>query len=177
MGKDKPIASRKEIKGDLDLIKEFCKEAEETISVAESASSGALQLLFSSEEEAGLFFEGGITIYNCGQKERQLNIPKSICEPCYGVSTEVSEKLAKNVCELFGSDWGLSLTGFASPFPEAGIFDLYAYGAAARQGKLLFCEKLVSNRESPEEIREDYACMLIKKFAQYLEKEKNNLLK
>ncbi|WP_143960535.1 CinA family protein [Litoribacter populi] len=168
MAKDTPIAFHKNIKIDLDLIKEHCKKNKLTLAVAESASSGALQLLFSAEEEAGLFFEGGLTVYNCEQKKRQLEVPLSLSEPCNGVSWEVSKMLAVNICKLYQSDFGLALTGFASPYPEEGIYDLYAYGAAAQNGELLFCKKIESDKESPEEKREDYAAILIKKFAEYL---------
>jgi len=168
MKQNQPIAAQNGVKEDLDFIKRICKTNEQTIAVAESASSGALQLLFSSEEEAGLFFEGGLTVYNCNQKRRQLRIPKALCEPSYGVAKEISEMLALKVCELYQASYGLGLTGFATPFPEAGIFDMYAFGAAAYKGKVLFCEKFESKKESPEEIREDYACFLIKLFADYL---------
>ncbi|MBS9523019.1 CinA family protein [Litoribacter alkaliphilus] len=172
MGKDKPIAFYKDVKDQLDLIKDHCRKNKRTIAVAESASSGALQLLFSAEEEAGLFFEGGLTVYNCEQKKRQLKVPLSLSEPCNGVSWEVSKMLALNICDLYQSDYGLALTGFASTFPEEGIFDLYAFGAASYKGELLFCEKIESEKETPEERREDYAALLIKKFAEYLEQKK-----
>ena len=168
MKEDKPNTTQKGVKEDLDVIKKFCKQHQQTLAVAESASSGALQLLFSSEEEAGLFFEGGLTLYNCEQKRRQLRIPTALCNPCNGVSKEISEKLALNICELYQSNFGLGLTGYASPFPEAGVYDLHAFGAAAHNGKVLFCEKLKSQKESPEEIREDYACILLKLFTNYL---------
>jgi len=164
----KTIADNKDIKMALDTIKEFCKANKETLAVAESVSSGALQLLFSSEEEAGLFYEGGLTVYSLDQKESLLHISKEITEPCHGVSSEIAEKLAKNVCELYKTNIGMGLTGFASPFPEEDIYDLFAYGAAFRNGKLIFCEKIQSSKESPEEKREDYAKRVICKFAAFL---------
>ncbi|HSJ67245.1 MAG TPA: CinA family protein [Anditalea sp.] len=164
----KTIADNKDIKNALDTIKLFCKSNKETLSVAESATSGAIQLLFSSEEEAGLFFEGGLTVYSLEQKESILGIPKEITEPCHGVSSEVAEKLAKNICGLFKTNIGMGLTGFASTFPEQGIYDLYAYGAAYRNGELIFCEKIISDKETPDEKREDYAKIVIRKFAEFL---------
>lgn len=162
------IADNKDIKNALDTIKEFCKANKETLSVAESVSSGALQLLFSSEEEAGLFYEGGLTVYSLEQKESLLQIPKEITEPCNGVSSEITEKLARNICNLYKTNIGMGLTGFASTFPEKNIYNLYAYGAAYRNGELIFCEKIVSEKETPEEKREDYAKIVIKKFAEFL---------
>lgn len=165
---EKTIADNQNIQTALDTIKKFCKENKETLAVAESVSSGALQLLFSSEEEAGLFYEGGLTTYSLDQKESLLDIPKRITEPCHGVSSDVAERLAKNVCALYKTNIGMGLTGFASTFPEEEIYDLYAYGAAYRNGKLVFCEKIVSDKETPEEKREDYAKIVILKFAEFL---------
>jgi len=165
---EKTIADNKDIKNALDTIKKFCKENKETLAVAESVSSGALQLLFSSEEEAGLFYEGGLTVYSLDQKESLLGIPKEITEPCQGVSEEIAEKLASHVCELYKTNIGIGLTGFASTFPEEDIYVLYAYGAAYRNGELIFCEKIKSEKETPEEKREDYAKIVIRKFAEFL---------
>jgi len=164
----KTIGDNPDIKQALDTIKEYCKSNKETLAVAESVSSGALQLLFSSEEEAGLFYEGGLTVYSLDQKESLLGIPKEITEPCYGVSSEIAELLAKNVCGLYQTNIGMGLTGFASTFPEENIYDLYAYGAAYRNGKLIFCEKIKSTKDTPEEKREEYAKIVISKFADFL---------
>lgn len=172
MKKEKPLGQRKGVKEAMDSIKEFCQTNKESVAVAESVSSGALQLLFSAEEEAGTFFEGGITVYSLNQKEAQLNIPKEITEPCLGVSKEIAEKLAYSICNLFKVEIGMGLTGFASPFPEKDVYDLYAYGAAVRNGELIFCEKITSEKDSPEAIREDYAKQMIIRFSDSL---KNNI--
>ena len=108
----------------LDQIKFFCFQHKITVAVAESVSSGLLQSLFSSEEEAGLFFEGGITTYNCQQKYRHLGIPEEICDPCNGVAAEISQRMALKICSLFECKLGLSLTGYASPIPETKYFGL-----------------------------------------------------
>lgn len=168
MQNEKPLGQREGVKEAMDSIKEFCQANKESIAVAESASSGALQLLFSAEEEAGTFFEGGMTVYSLDQKESQLKIPKEITEPCLGVSKEIAEKLAYSICNKFDVNIGMGLTGFASPYPEKDIYDLYAYGAAVRNGELIFCEKIVSEKESPKEKREDYAKQLIIRFAEFL---------
>src|SRR5690554_67260 len=86
--------SDKAVSTALDAIKQFCFDHALTVAVAESVSSGFLQLLFSSEAQAGLFFQGGITTYNCRQKSRHLGIPQEICEPCNGVATEISQRMA-----------------------------------------------------------------------------------
>jgi nicotinamide-nucleotide amidase len=145
----------------LDTIKQFCFDHNISVAVAESASSGFLQVLFSSEKEAGLFFEGGITTYSCKQKARHLDIPFDICDPCNGVAVEIAQRMALKVCDVFDAKIGLSVTGYASPIPEQNIYELYAFGAVALNGKVVFAEKLISDKEDPDEIREDYAKRLV----------------
>lgn len=150
-----------EVSQALDRIKQFCFENELGVAVAESVSSGFLQSVFSSEAEAGLFFEGGMTTYNCQQKQRFLDIPFEICDPCNGVDEEISKRMALKICDLFNCSIGLSLTGYASPIPEQGIFELYAYGAIALHGKVIYCDRIISEKENPDEIRKDFANILI----------------
>ena len=159
----------------LDQIKLFCFQHKIKVAVAESVSSGLLQSLFSSEKEAGLFFEGGITTYNCQQKYRHLEIPEEICDPCNGVAAEISQRMALKICNLFDCKLGLSLTGYASPIPEQNIFDLFAFGSIALNGKLIYCEKIRSNKQEPDEIREDYANILIVECSKALNLELNAL--
>ncbi|MFC4870497.1 CinA family protein [Negadavirga shengliensis] len=151
-----------DLKGALDIIKKFCLSKEIKLAVAESVSSGHLQSLFSQESEAGLFYEGGITTYSCTQKKLQLLINPELCNPCNGVSKDISQTMAKNIAKLFDVDLSLSLTGYASPLPEQNIFDLYAYGSICLHQEIIYCEKIRSERSQPEEIREDYAAILIR---------------
>ena len=97
----------------LDHIKEICIRNKWTVATAESVSSGVLQSLIGSEAEAGLFFEGGITTYNCQQKAKQLQIPEDICESCDGISPGMAELLAKNITKKFNCKLGISLTDSA----------------------------------------------------------------
>jgi nicotinamide-nucleotide amidase len=153
----------------LDAIKQFCFDHRITLAVAESVSSGFLQVLFSSAKEAGLFFEGGITTYSCDQKARHLGIPFDICDPCNGVALEIAQRMALKVCDVFEVKIGLSLTGYASPIPEQDLYELYAFGAVALNGNVVFSEKLVSDKQDPDEMREDYAKMLVVACAKVLQ--------
>jgi PncC family amidohydrolase len=158
-----------EVSQALDVIKEFCFAHQLGVAVAESVSAGYLQSFFSSEAKAGLFFEGGMTTYNCQQKQRFLDIPFEICDPCNGVDEEISRRMALKICDLFECSIGLSLTGYASPIPEQGIFDLYAFGAIALHGKVVYCQKIISDKDAADGIRKDYAKILITACAKILD--------
>ena len=165
------LLSNQAVDAALDTIKHFCFDHNISVAVAESASSGFLQVLFSSEKEAGLFFEGGITTYSCKQKARHLDIPFDICDPCNGVALEIAERMALKVCDVFDAKIGLSLTGYASPIPEQNIYELFAFGAVALNGRVILTEKLISDKDDPDEIREDYAKMLVVACAKALKAE------
>lgn len=166
------IVSDKAVSTALDIIKQFCFDHQLTVSVAESVSSGFLQILFSSEKEAGLFFEGGITTYSCQQKARHLEIPFGICDPCNGVALDISKRMALKVCDVFNTKIGLSLTGYASPIPEQNIYDLYAFGSIVVNGEVVFSGKITSTSQEPDEIREDYAKILVVECAKILKAER-----
>lgn len=100
----------------------------ETLAVAESVTSGLLQAAFSSADEAMNFFQGGMTAYNIGQKCRYFRIDPIHAIACDCVSGQIAEYMAKGVCELFSSQWGIGITGFATPVPQSGhqTFACYA---------------------------------------------------
>lgn len=56
----------------IDSIGTKLKDKNQSVAVAESATGGLLQTAFSNATGASLFFQGGITAYNIGQKCRHL---------------------------------------------------------------------------------------------------------
>lgn len=93
----------------------------ETVAVAESVTAGQLQLFFSTIPHSQEFFQGGITVYNLGQKSRQLNIDPIHAQSCNSVSEKIATDMASNVARKFLSDWGIGVTGYSSPVPELDI--------------------------------------------------------
>jgi nicotinamide-nucleotide amidase len=142
-------------------IGQFCMEHEYHMAVAESVTSGTLQLMLSSGEKAGLFFSGGITMYSCCQKNNILSIPLEECNACTGVSMEIAEKLALQICRKFKCELGLAVTGFATPLPEKGVYDLYAIGSFCLNGEIVFTEKLETENKDQLDVQKDYASSLI----------------
>nr|MBI1230330.1 hypothetical protein [Cytophagales bacterium] len=152
----------------LETIRQYCLAYEHHIAVAESVTSGALQLLLSTAENAGMFFSGGITMYSCAQKANLLSIPTADCEKCSGVSMEIAEKLALRVCEKFESELGLSVTGFASPIPEKGVFELYAIASFSMNGQTVFTELLKASKTEQLDVQLEYAGALLALCRKYL---------
>lgn len=152
----------------LEDIRQFCLNGKYTIAVAESVTSGMIQLGLSCCENAGLFYAGGITAYSCAQKLKQLDIPIDGCEKSEGVSERIAEDMARQICRKFNSDLGLGITGFASPIPEKGVRELYAFGSFCFKDQLIFTTRLVPLGGTPLEIQGEYASSLLQLCAERL---------
>ena len=98
-----------------------------TIAVAESVTSGNLQVAFSLAKNEILFYQGGITVYNIGQKCRHLSVEPTHAIDSNCVSKKISDQMALAVAEMFSSDIGVGITGYASSVPEQNINKLFAY--------------------------------------------------
>lgn len=141
----------------------------ETIAVAESVTAGKLQNLIAAAENSTNFFEGGITVYNLVQKNTLLGVNFDEAVKCNCVSPKVAEEMATGVCRLFKSNWGIGVTGYASPVPELGITELFAYFSVAYNGKALLTEKIHTSRGSAERVQSDYTEIIVKHLQFYLE--------
>src|SRR5688572_33040104 len=109
-----------------DPVRDILLKRKQTVSVAESVTAGHLQVAFSLAENAMDFFQGGITVYNLGQKTRHLGVNPIHGIECNCVSEQIAVQMARQVNQLFLSDWGLAITGYASPVPEENITELFA---------------------------------------------------
>ena len=138
------------------------------MAVAESVTAGQLQFFFSTLPHAEEFFQGGITVYNLGQKTRQLNIDPIHAKSCNSVSEKIATDMASNVAKKFVSDWGIGITGYASPVPELDIQLLYAYYAIVYKGQPMELSCINSIKASPSEVQRDYAEFIIERFAELI---------
>ena len=136
----------------INSIKDILCQRGETIAVAESVSSGMLQLALSQADDAIHFYQGGITAYNIGQKTRHLCIDPIKGEKCNCVSQHTAQEMALNICRMFTSDWGLAITGYASPVPESGN-RLFAYFAIVHHGSVKCSSKIVPEKDNPLKVQ------------------------
>jgi nicotinamide-nucleotide amidase len=134
-----------------------------TVAVAESVTSGHLQAAFSSVEDSGKIYHGGITTYNLGQKVKHLNVNAIPAEECNSVSDEIAVQMAFGVIRLFSAHIGISITGYASPLPEKGITDLFAFYAIAYKDSLIDVNKIETNYKDPVKAQVDYVNQIMEK--------------
>jgi PncC family amidohydrolase len=144
----------------LTTIHNLLYRKQETIAVAESVTSGLLQLTLAQAEKAAEFFQGGICVYNLGQKCRHLAVEPIHAQAVDCVSEKVSQEMAINACRLFTSDWGIGITGYATPVPESGG-KLFAFYAIARKGKIVYKSKITAREEEAFNIQLKYVTTIL----------------
>ncbi len=149
----------------LKKIRKYCMDAEVTLAVAESVSAGMLQMLFSTMEEAELFFSGGVTTYSCEMKAKLLDISLEKCESCFGVNQGITDEMAKNISTLMNADVGVALTGFASPIPEEGIYEKFAFCSICFRREIVWDGSFSSIKEQQYEAQLDFAQQTISAFS------------
>lgn len=132
-----------------DFIRGQLLKNQETIAVAESVTGGLLQSAFASMQFALQFFQGGITVYNLGQKVKHLHIDPIYAQSCNCVSERIAKEMALNVCKAFHSTYGLGITGYDTPVPESGN-RVFAYYAIAKNGTIVLFKKLNAKGSSDE---------------------------
>lgn len=118
--------------------------SQKTIAVAESVTSGHLQAALSQADNAKHFFQGGITVYNLGQKSRHLHIEPIEAEACDCVSQPVTDQMALQVPVLFSSHIGVAITGYATTVPQKNIHGLFAFYAISFLGKIIDKDKITA---------------------------------
>ena len=150
-----------------DILKRYLVSKEETIAVAESVTAGQLQFQLSQATGAEAFFQGGITTYNIGQKCALLHVEPIHANACNCVSERVAGQMALNVCNLFGSDWGVGITGYATPVPESGN-RLYCFFAIAYRGAIKHTGKLDTQKSAAADVQELYAEKTLKALAELM---------
>lgn len=151
----------------IEKIKQQLLDEKQSVSVAESVTAGFLQAAIASAELALQFFEGGITTYNINQKVKHVHIDRKKAEECNCVSNETANEMAAGVCKLFGTDWGIAVTGYASAVPESGN-KLFAFFSICFKGEILVSERMDLTDEKPVEAQLKYVDIILNKYLQCL---------
>ncbi len=141
----------------------------QTVAVAESVTAGLLQQSLAAIENASEFFQGGMTVYNLGQKCTHLGIEPIEAQQCNCVSVNVAKQMAIGVAQKFTADWGMSLTGYATPVPESGQ-KLFAYYAICFNGKIKAQGLLRADIKDPAQVQQQYVHTILKKWVACLNK-------
>ncbi|MFO7257293.1 MAG: nicotinamide-nucleotide amidohydrolase family protein [Bacteroidota bacterium] len=140
----------------INAIRDLLIADRKTISVAESVTSGHLQAALSFGDNAMQFFQGGITAYNAGQKTRHLRVEPIHAQTCDCVSEQTAAEMARGSNFMFLSDYAIGITGYATPQPQDGISELFAFVAIAHGQELLRAARLTSHEKHPIDVQVDF---------------------
>ncbi|MDR6514466.1 CinA family protein [Chryseobacterium camelliae] len=130
-----------ELQNLLEFIGDELIALNETVSVAESVTSGFLQFSFSQVKNAARFFKGGMTAYTLEENISLFHISDDEASFCNGVSPNIVEVMALEVASRYESDWSIAVTGYTVPVKESQ-HKLYAFFSISRHGKIILSEKL-----------------------------------
>lgn len=125
----------------LEYISHSLMTTDETISIAESVTSGCLQLAFSQMPNASLFYKGGMTAYTLPEKVRLLKVNRQEAEECDCVSENIAEAMALNVAKLFESDWSIATTGYCTPIRNSA-YKIFAYFSFSYKNEIILTKRL-----------------------------------
>jgi nicotinamide-nucleotide amidase len=120
----------------LRLISSYLTEQKETLAIAESVTAGLLTSTLSRSVNATSFLQGGIIVYNLGQKTKHLNVNPIHAEETNCVSQEIATQMAIEVARSFCSQWGIGITGYAVPVPALKVKSCFAYYSIVRTGEI-----------------------------------------
>jgi PncC family amidohydrolase len=129
-------------------VKRYLKQREQTLAVAESVTSGHLQAALSLADGATEFFQGGITVYNIGQKVKHLSVDPIHAEAVNCVSERISEQMALEGSRNFLSDWAIGTTGYAAPVPELNIHELFVIFSIVFRGEIMLTKRVKAYQKS-----------------------------
>ena len=97
------------------LVVEQLRSLEKTVALAESCTGGLLANSFTNVPGASKVFAGSAVCYANDAKVNLLGIPECLIAQHGAVSAECAAAMATSAIEKFGSDYAISVTGYAGP--------------------------------------------------------------
>lgn len=100
------------------LVGELLIKQNATVATAESCTGGYIAHLLTSIPGSSKYFKGSIVAYSNEIKTNILKIPENLIKQHGAVSQVVVEKMAKEVLEIFKTDYAIAVSGIAGPNGE-----------------------------------------------------------
>jgi nicotinamide-nucleotide amidase len=100
------------------VIGDLLRARHASLSVAESATGGLLGGRITAVPSASDYFRGGFVTYSDQMKTQLLGVPADLLAEHTAVSEPVAKAMAEGARQRTGSDYALSITGYAGPDGE-----------------------------------------------------------
>ncbi len=97
------------------VVGELLKNLGATLSAAESCTGGLLSSVVTQTPGSSRYFLGSIVSYSNHIKTRELGISPALIKKHGAVSDSVASQMAESIRRMFGSDYGIGITGIAGP--------------------------------------------------------------
>jgi nicotinamide-nucleotide amidase len=97
------------------VVSKLFKEAQATLSLAESCTGGFIAQLFTAIPGASNFFKGAVVAYTEAVKKQELGVSQNTLDQNTVVSKEVAVEMALGAQLKFDSDYAIATTGNAGP--------------------------------------------------------------
>ena len=97
------------------VIGNLLRERKATLSVAESATGGMLGQWITSVAGSSDYFVGGFLTYTDAMKTKLLGVSEDLLKTESAVSAPVAQAMAEGARRMAGSDYAISITGYAGP--------------------------------------------------------------
>lgn len=96
-------------------VARLLKESGATLSLAESCTGGSIGQRITAMAGCSEYYKGGVIAYSDDIKERVLNVKRDTLDIYGAVSQQVVEDMARNVAELFCTNYSIAVSGIAGP--------------------------------------------------------------
>lgn len=97
------------------VLGELLSSREETLSIAESCTGGAIAKEITSVSGCSSYYEGSVITYSNRIKSELLGVKKETLESFGAVSEDVVKEMALGVKKLYGSTYSIATSGVAGP--------------------------------------------------------------